>query len=221
MSPLPSSRVCALVPAHNEAPRVGRNLQVILHSGLADRVLLIDDGSTDETRTIGERMEDVEVVSLPKNLGKAGAVQAGLSRVDAGVVLLLDADLLDLNKGHIFQLLDPVLRGHCEMSVGVFQEGRLGTDLGQFVAPGLSGQRAFQRERISHFPFSEVRGYGFETALNGFALREGWRVLRIPLPGLHQVTKERKMGMVKGFGSRMRMYFEVVRGWMGRWAPKA
>ncbi|MBC8514344.1 glycosyltransferase [bacterium] len=213
-------RVTALVPAFNEAPRVSPILRLLVSSHRVKRVMLIDDGSTDQTAGVGEGVEGVEVMVLPENLGKAGAIERGLATVDEGIILLLDADLIGFSTDHLNQLLDPLEKGHCEMSVGVFLEGKLSTDLGQVVAPGLSGQRAFLASRFQGFPLGEVKGYGFETALNGFALSEGWRTLRIPLVGVHQVTKEKKRGVVKGLGERLLMYWEVALGWMGRWTAK-
>lgn len=209
-------RASAVVPAHDEAPRVGAVLEVLAaHRGVG-QVLLVDDGSTDGTSGVGEAIEGVEVVRLPVNGGKAAAVAAGLAEASGETVLLMDADLTGLEEEHVSALLAPVSEGRADMAVGVFKGGRPGTDFAQAVAPGLSGQRALPRALLSTFPFHEVTGYALETALNDHARKEGWRVEWVELRGAGQVTKEEKGGAA-GFGRRLAMYVDVAKGWLRRW----
>ena len=105
--------------------------------------MVVDDGSADDTSTKA-RAAGAEVIKLPENRGKGGAIAAGLARCATPYVILMDADLVGLQKGHIEALLAPVSSGQADMSVGIFQKGRWNTDLAQKLSPNLSGQRAFR-----------------------------------------------------------------------------
>src|SRR4051794_18682639 len=62
-------------------------------------LVVVDDGSTDETPAILERLAADErrqrVVQLSRNFGHQKALTAGLDRADGDVVVMLDADLQD------------------------------------------------------------------------------------------------------------------------------
>jgi len=75
-SPIEYGSCLAVVPAYNEAATVGRVIDAIRHAQPALDVLVIDDGSTDQTARRAEEA-GVPVLRLPFNLGIGGAVQAG------------------------------------------------------------------------------------------------------------------------------------------------
>jgi glycosyltransferase involved in cell wall biosynthesis len=82
----------ALVPAYQAAATVGEVVRGILAS--VPRVLVVDDGSSDDTAGEADR-SGASVLRLPENSGKGSAVRAGLARVlttDATHVAFLDAD---------------------------------------------------------------------------------------------------------------------------------
>ena len=66
----------AIVPAYNEAASIGRVVAELRHRAAGFDVLVIDDGSTDDTADIA-RAAGAEVVRHPYNLGIGGAVQTG------------------------------------------------------------------------------------------------------------------------------------------------
>lgn len=85
------------------------------------------------------------------------------------LVLLLDADLLGLRPEHLHALLAPVARGEAEMTVGVFQGGRLSTDLAMRLTPFLSGQRALASEALRSVPGLAGARYDLELLLTRHA----------------------------------------------------
>src|SRR5690606_13958383 len=134
------------------------------------------------------------VIELSANVGKGGALKAGIERADADVYVFLDADLIGLTPAHVASLLEPVLAGRAEMTVGRFSGGRVATDLAQVVAPYLSGQRAVRREVLAGIPNLEVARFGVEIALTRHIQRRGITVEEVLLVGLTHRTKEEKLG---------------------------
>lgn len=203
-------KVAAIIPAFNEERTVARVVRAVRTANVADEVIVVDDGSTDQTAKVAER-SGARVISLEKNVGKGGAMKAGAESTDADFLLYLDADLVGLTQTHLESLINPVVLGHADMTVGVFDEGRFATDMAQKIAPFLSGQRAMKRKIIDTLPDLETSGYGVEVALSRHAEQQGLRVQRVELKHVAQVTKEEKIGYLKGFRARLRMYWEILR----------
>jgi glycosyltransferase involved in cell wall biosynthesis len=92
--------IWTVVPCYNEARRLDLGKIDRLTEGAYRRLILVDDGSTDETATILDRFAaergGVAVLHLPRNVGKAEAVRAGLLAAiseHASIVGYLDADM--------------------------------------------------------------------------------------------------------------------------------
>lgn len=203
-------KTAAIVPAYNEEENIGAVLSVLSTCQCLDEVIVVSDGSEDSTAQVAQAY-GVRVIELPVNVGKGGAMKAGFLSTDADVLLFIDADLIGLTEGHVRDLLRPVLAGEALMAVGVFEEGRLATDLAQKVAPFLSGQRAVHRKVMEELPDLEHSRYGVEVVFSRYAEKQNIPVAKVDLRNMAQVMKEEKMGFFKGFAARMRMYWDILR----------
>lgn len=203
-------QVAAIIPAYNEENTVRTVIDAVCNSGVADEIIVVDDGSSDRTAEVAAAA-GARVVSLGTNRGKGGAMKAGADQTEAEVLLFLDADLTGLTRDHLHNLVEPVASGEMDMTVGVFDEGRLATDMAQKIAPFLSGQRAVRRSVFQAIPGLQESRYGVEVVLFRYAEKHKLKVHRVSLKNVAQVTKEEKRGFVKGFQARLRMYWEIIR----------
>ena len=202
-------KVVAIVPAYNEGPRVAAVTSVLKRCALIDRVLVIDDGSQDNTAEAA-RATGVDVLRLPRNMGKGAAVAKGIKATDSEVILLMDADLVGLTEKHVNDLAVPVLNGQADMTVGMFRGGRVLTDLAQMVTTFLSGQRALKRSLFEPSELEDTE-YGLETILTQIANEKSLIVKKVFLDELTQVVKEEKMGVSEGMRTRFKMYWHVIK----------
>lgn len=202
-------KVSAIIPAYNEGPRVASVIDVLQASNAVDQIIVVDDGSEDDTYDVAVAHGSF-VVRMGQNTGKGGAVARGVKEAVGEVLLLLDADLIGLTTGHIHDLLEPVTSGVADMSLGIFDDGRAATDLAQALTPWLSGQRAVLRSALEGLEL-DISRFGVEAVLTRHAREVGLRVVEVRLPKLTHVMKEEKMGPVKGAASRVKMYWEVVK----------
>ena len=85
-TPAQARRVTCLLPAYNEAPRIGAVLDVVTRHPLIHEVIVIDDGSTDATANVAAR-KGVTLILMPQNGGKSRAIAAGGGRRGAGWAL--------------------------------------------------------------------------------------------------------------------------------------
>jgi polyisoprenyl-phosphate glycosyltransferase len=207
-------KIAAVIPAYNEELTIGDVVSTLRHCDLIEEVVVVSDGSEDQTATVAAGA-GARVLEHLENRGKAGAMRTGFDATDADIVLFLDADLIGLAPTHVQSLLLPVLRGEADMSVGVFDDGRVATDLAQLVAPYLSGQRAVRRQIVEevfkHSPDADVSRFGIEVALTRHVKDRGYKVAEVPLEEMSHRMKEEKLGLVKGMAARIKMYYEILK----------
>jgi CTP:molybdopterin cytidylyltransferase MocA len=200
--------IAFLIPAYNEEATVADVVTVTLRSGLGE-VVVVSDGSIDQTVQMA-RDAGARVIVLEKNVGKGGAVAAGVKAIKAQTMILLDADLKNLTVFHLHQLLEPLRSGKAETTVGLFSGGRGSTDFGNRITPKWSGQRAIPHATLANVNGLEDRKYAIELAITDQIEREGLRLQYVRLEGVSQVMKEEKRGFLGGLSRRVKMYWQIA-----------
>jgi len=203
--------ISAIIPAYNEERTVGKIIDKLKNVDIIDEIIVVSDGSEDMTALVAKE-HGATVIVLPENMGKGAAVKNGLEMSKGDIILLLDADLIGLDEMHIRNLLEPVIRNECEMTIGVFSKGRVSTDLAQKITPQLSGQRAVKKSVIGSVERMEITGYGIEIALTRYAKKHNIRVREVKLDNMTHITKEEKYGFTAGFRKRLTMYKQIFKG---------
>lgn len=115
-------RVAVLIPAYNEERQIGGVLDDL--PGFVDRVIVVNDGSTDDTAGVVQsraaRDRRIELVQLPENRGVGGALAAAYVRArdsDVDVAVTVDGDG-QMDPDEMASLLMPVVTGHADYSKG-------------------------------------------------------------------------------------------------------
>jgi glycosyltransferase involved in cell wall biosynthesis len=199
-APKSAPRRLAIVPAFNEAASVGRVIDEIRVADPGFEILVVDDGSTDETAAVA-RAHRARVVSLPFNLGIGGAVQTGYRYArDHGFELAVQVDGDGQHDPReLAVLMRPVLAGEADLSVGSRFAGtgeyrapaarRLGIRLfaraisriaGQPVTDTTSGFRAANRRAIELFADDYPHDYP-EVEATVMVVREHLRLVEVPV----------------------------------------
>ena len=207
--------VCAVIPAYNEAGRIRRVLDVLAAAPSVCEIIVVDDGSADDTFAVAlahpaAASGKLCVLRHSPNRGKGAAMVTGAEATDERVLLFLDADLVGLTVAQAESLVAPVVSGKYAMALGVFRGGRGATTLAQILAPNISGQRAIRRDVFLSIPCVSRSGYGVELAITGFVIGEGLPMTRVVLNDVTHPMKEEKLGWIRGVGSRLRMYGQML-----------
>jgi glycosyltransferase involved in cell wall biosynthesis len=203
-------KIAIIIPAYNEETRVGKVVQVALDSGVANRVYVVDDGSTDNTAKEAAQA-GAFVLRKERNEGKGAAIQYGIKNVEADVYLLLDADLYGLQPHHLKVLLEPLINDpQTGMVLGRLTKGRLATNLSHWFTPNITGQRAIRRDLAVKLPDLTSFGFAVELFLNDYCLQNGYKLVYVDLEGVSQFLKEEKIGVLKGFYFRLKMYRDML-----------
>jgi len=119
--------VSIVIPAYNESDRLGGPLNTVLNfistTDLSAEIIVVDDGSTDDTAKVVENvfasMPDVPsaVIRYEKNRGKGFAVKTGLLSAKADVALFTDADLSTPIE-EMSKLVGPIQNGDVDVAFG-------------------------------------------------------------------------------------------------------
>ena len=199
-----------IIPAYNEENRIGEVLKVIKEVDLIDDIIVVSDGSKDDTVKVAKSF-DVKVFELPINRGKGTAITEGLKYSESDIILLLDGDLIGITPNHVTNLLLPLIEDIADMTIGVFNNGRFITDLAQRLTPYLSGQRAIKSTILKNIINIDKTRYDIELAITEYVSKNNIRVKNIILDNLTHVMKEEKMGLLAGFKERLKMYLDILR----------
>ena len=118
--------ISIIIPAYDESERLGGSLRAIcefiLAEKLAAEVIVVDDGSPDDTAAVAatelsEFPIPSNVISDPKNRGKGFAVKTGLLAAKGDIALFSDADLSTPIE-ELYKLIDPIRSGEFDVTFG-------------------------------------------------------------------------------------------------------
>jgi glycosyltransferase involved in cell wall biosynthesis len=208
-----NSRVAAIVPAYNEQLTIGNVVKTLVESGVFEEVIVVDDGSQDETAAEAEKNGATLVIRAGKNLGKGEAMSLGVGKTNAEIVCFFDSDLIGLRTKVIQELVSPVLTGRLGMHIGTVDRGSVLNSLALRL-PAISGQRALRREIFTGVPPAHINGFGIEVALNYSCRVAHLPMDRIILRGVTVVRKTQKVGWWLGSIGYSGMWWRVVQRWL-------
>lgn len=201
--------VAAIIPAKDEADRIVATLAGIARIDEVDLVVVVDDGSTDETGRLAAAAGAV-VVRHPRNLGKAAALTTGVTRVAEAelgthapprLLLFVDADLED-SAEELRALIPPVRSGAADLTLATIpaansSRGRgrvvrlarreIERATGRRIAQPLSGMRCLTRQAFD-WASPLAPGWGVEAAMLLDVLAAGGRVVEVAVPLRHRAT---------------------------------
>jgi len=112
--------VCFLIPAYNEAATIREVLERIDALDLDHEVVVVDDGSTDDTAAIvaafAAEHPEVQLIRQP-NRGKGSAVRVALTRITQDIAVIQDADM-EYDPADVVGLIAPIERGVADVVYG-------------------------------------------------------------------------------------------------------
>lgn len=117
-----SLKLTVIIPCYNEVKSIEPVLHRVLAVGLADEILIVDDGSTDGTHDILKKIEaaahpEVKIIYHEKNQGKGAALVTGFRHASGDVLLIQDADF-EYDPREYPQLLRPIQEGIAKVVYG-------------------------------------------------------------------------------------------------------
>ncbi len=210
-----SGKVIAILPSFNEEVSIGSTvLHALQH---VDRVIVVDDGSTDRTAEMAQ-LAGAEVIRHPINQGKGAALKTGFdmaSRNGAKVIVTMDADGQH-DPAEIPKLVAPILAGEADMVNGsrYMSGSRKNTPfyrrIGQSMLDGVTnlnsglkitdtqcGYRAFAAHTVPLFRFKQ-NGMAIESEMLIDAANAGLRMKEVEIGVRYDVNCSTENPVVHG-----------------------
>lgn len=193
--------VTIVIPAKNEAETLPALLSAIQSKLPEFKVVVVDDGSTDDTAAICKK-HGAKVISLPYSLGNGGAVKAGVRSVKTRRLVLMDGDGQH-SPEDIPRLLERLDQGY-DMVIGA--RGResqanlgratantvynrlAGWIVGRNIPDLTSGFRAADSQKFKEFLYLLPNGFSYPTTITMAFFRAGYSVEFVPITAGQRVT---------------------------------
>lgn len=199
--------ISVIVPVFNEERTIPSIIEIVRTWGRAHDVIVIDDGSTDTTRSaIRQFSSSVTLIDLPENTGKGNAVAQGILKATGEIIMFLDGDIVGLTHHDLDTLVDTFLSKKAAMvCANTRMDGSLETDFFN----GLTGLRVMNKcDLLPLVPLMTSIGFGLELLLND-ALKKK-KIVFIRLPHVYILSKFEKQSMPQAVVSYVKEARELV-----------
>jgi glycosyltransferase involved in cell wall biosynthesis len=198
-----SLTVAVVIPCYNEVETIAEVLQRVEDVGIANEIIIVDDGSTDGTRAVlasieAEEHERVRIIYHERNQGKGAALRTGFAAAKSDVIIIQDADF-EYDPREYPILLKPLEEGIARVVYGSrFLGGpRKAMNFWNMVANrGLTlvtnilynailsdmetCYKVFLRE-VADDMVIRARGFEFEPEFTAKVLKQGIRIYEVPI----------------------------------------
>lgn len=216
-----SPEVSIIIPVYNEENTIGEVLERVLGlKNFSFELLVVNDGSTDRTPEVLEEYqkkdERIRVIHHKLNRGKGAALRTAFSRAQGKMVIIQDADL-EYQPEKIPELIRPIKEGKADAVYGsrfrnfpsrVFFFQHLANRFLTLLTNFLYGcwltdmetcQKVLKKDLLSSLKLSS-EGFEIEPEITAKILRQGYRIVEIPIPyQAREKKKGKKIGWRDGF----------------------
>lgn len=211
-----------IIPAYNEENTIAQTLKKVLEVDLKElsvekEIIVVDDGSKDNTYGIIKDIPGIKVVKKENNGGKGTAIVEGLRNVTGEIVLIQDADL-EYDPGDYPALITPILDGKADIVYGSRfmskkrpENMKLKFYLGNRVLAGLTNllygsaitdeatcYKVFRTKLLKQLKL-ECRQFEFCPEVTAKLLKKGYKIHEVPVTYFGRSVEEgKKIGWKDG-----------------------
>jgi len=196
------NRLSIILPAKNEAPALAALLPRLRAAHPDAEIIVVDDGSTDDTRSICSGC-GVECLSSPYSMGNGAAIKRGARAATGEVLVFMDGDGQH-DPADIARLLDQLNRGY-DMVVGARNWGSqagvgrgLANTLYNWLATRMTGHpvldltsgfRAVRADKFREFLHLLPNGFSYPTTSTMAFFRSAYPVAYLSIKAAQRVGK--------------------------------
>ena len=196
------NQLSIILPAKNEAPALAALLPQLRAAQPQAEIIVVDDGSTDDTRSICES-HGVQCLSSPYSMGNGAAIKRGTRAASGDILVFMDGDGQH-DPADVARLLDQLNRGY-DMVVGA-RDWSSQAGVGRGIANTLynwlatkmtghpvldltSGFRAVRADKFREFLHLLPNGFSYPTTSTMAFFRSAYAVTYVPIKAAQRVGK--------------------------------
>ncbi|MDM1329635.1 glycosyltransferase family 2 protein [Acinetobacter indicus] len=195
-------KLSIVLPAKNESAAIGQTIAKIQQLQLAYEVIVVNDGSTDQTKQVAESA-GAKVVTHPYSKGNGAAIKTGARTATGDIIVFMDADGQH-DPQDIPRLIEKIEQGY-DLVVGARQKGSQAS-VGRGIANALynnlatymteqkvedltSGFRAVRANKFREFLYLLPNGFSYPTTSTMAFFRAGYSVTYVPIHAAKRIGK--------------------------------
>lgn len=219
-------KLSIIIPAFNEEQSL-RDVLDLISLDLPHEIIVIDDGSSDNTRLVAKRYPQVRTIHHLLNRGYGAAVITGFEIARGDIIVTIDADAQNDPK-EIPELIEPIIFGDADIVIGsrylkdsnelrVSLIKRIGEKLIGFVlgktygikiTNSQSGFKALRKEVLNTIlPLTEER-FGFNTEFLVKTIKHGFKVIETPKK---EVVRKHGKSKINVFRDGFRIVYALIK----------
>ena len=203
--------ISCVVCAYNEADRIRHILDAVRNHPALCEVIVVNDGSTDDTEKLLRDYQGIQLISYSPNRGKTYAMSRGIAAAKGDYIMLLDADLTGVRPADVQALADPVVSGKAEVSISLRSNS-----LALYRGLGLdfvSGERVIPRRLIGEAvaAMEALPRWGGEVFINDMIIRQKMSIAVVDWPEVLNIRKYKKVGRLRGMFAELSMVGDAFR----------
>ncbi len=194
--------ISIVLPAKNESTAIGQTIECIKQLSIAHEIIVVNDGSTDQTKQVAETA-GAKVVTHPYSKGNGAAIKTGARTATGDIIVFMDADGQH-DPQDIPRLIEKIEQGY-DLVVGARQKGSQAS-IGRGIANALynnlatymteqkvedltSGFRAVRADKFREFLYLLPNGFSYPTTSTMAFFRAGYSVTYVPIHAAKRIGK--------------------------------
>jgi len=218
-----------IIPAYNEEGTIAQIVDQVkaaeLPNGLEREIIVVNDGSTDQTAAIVEKYLGDSSIHLfnQENMGKTAAVLKGIESSTGDIIIIQDADL-EYHPDQYAKLVKPIIAGEHQVVygsrfMGTIQNMKSRIRLVNFLTNLTLNCifktkmtdintcfKVFKKNVLSNITIISTH-FGFDTEVTVKLFQKGVHIHEIPIDYVGRTRKEgKKIGFITGFGSYLQIF---------------
>jgi glycosyltransferase involved in cell wall biosynthesis len=224
------TKISVIIPAYNEAESIGEVLSELAKLDTALPVpfetIVVDDASTDGTGKVVATFPHIQYIRHARNGGKGTALRTGLQAASGDVIVIQDADM-EYHPVDIPNLLSPIIHGDADVVFGSRFMGqcdsmsfshRMGNKIlnvatnllyDTHLTDVMTGYKLFSRAVLDTIELTE-ESFSIEIELVSKCLRNGWRIVEVPISYCYRKHGTSKIAYRHGVNSLYKLFVNRI-----------
>lgn len=212
------NKVSCVIPAFNEGGRISYVLNVVKNHPLIDEVIVVNDGSRDNTREVVKKFKGVRLLEHERNEGYTKTLIDGLKAAKNDIVFILDADAKNLKQQNVSQLILPVVNNESDVSLSLRNNPFIFRIIGIDFA---TGERVLNKKIMFDENIENVNNWSFMQVMNDKIIKHKYRVKVVDWTNVVTTKKSEKLGFFGSIRAYIYMWYQFTRtigvsGWFSQ-----